>query len=49
LANRRMMTAVRLWEEKEGEGGVHKSDLPSLPPLGQGRKGGPHDRNTGEG
>jgi hypothetical protein len=28
LANRRMMTAVRLWEEKEGEGGVHKSDLP---------------------
>ncbi len=22
MANRRMMTAVRLWEEKEGEGGA---------------------------
>ncbi len=36
-----------------GEGGgwecKKKSDLPSLPPLGQGRKGGLHDRNTGEG
>ncbi len=32
-----------------GGGGVQKSDLPSLPPSGRGRKGGPHDRNTGEG
>jgi hypothetical protein len=33
----------------EGGGGGVKSDPLSLPPLGQGRKGGPHDRNTGEG
>ncbi len=35
-----------------GEGGgvgVQKSDQPLLPPLGRGRKGGPHDRNTREG
>jgi hypothetical protein len=38
---------VRLWEEKEGEG--VQSDLMSSPPSGQGEKGEPHDRNTGEG
>jgi hypothetical protein len=32
-----------------GGGGVQKSDSPSLPPLGQGEKGGPHDCNTREG
>ncbi len=35
-----------------GEGGgvgVQKSDPLSLPPSGQGRKEGPHGRNTGEG
>jgi hypothetical protein len=48
LGNRRMRTVVRFWEEKEG-GGVQKSDPPSSPLSGQGRKGGLHDRNTGEG
>jgi hypothetical protein len=47
--NRRVRTTVRSWEEKEGERGVQKSDPPSLPPLGQERKGGPRDCNTGEG
>jgi hypothetical protein len=46
---RRMMTAVRSWEEKEGERGAQTSDLLLSPPLGQGRKGGPHNCNAEEG